>query len=498
MRADTPLSPGAPQRNVYEEAAKNSGFLAPGYLALVTEAHNSGEVEGKKSKFGKSLNFENATPDLNHIVFKSQVPLTQKASGEGLYEWNASSPNTVELVSVLPGTETSAIEPDLGGFRNYRNAISSDGSRIIWTGGEEEQGGILYMTDVVKHETVQISAATEGLSEPDEEQLVEGLGEARFQAASADGSKIFFEDPWPLTKASNLNPVGNIAPVDLYEYDVSTKTLTDITADNNVGEHADVVGTIPGASSNGSTVYFVANGVLAPGASKGNCANVLTQEPHATCNLYVSEHQSGPRTTKLIAKLSGDDFGDWGGASIPWQGRPLSDLAYVSASVSSSGNFLAFMSNRSLTGYDNEDLTSKATGERLDEEVFLYDASAGRIVCASCNPSGRVRSACSRPKKPAKERACSWTARDFGGVTKARLASPNTGWPARSQDGPRSSANPRPGTPSTSRDTCPTPGDCSSTRPTRWSRRITTPRRTSTSTSLRDSKAAGNPRAVSR
>jgi hypothetical protein len=49
------------------------------------------------------------------------------------------------------------------------------------------------------------------------------------------------------------------------------------------------------------------------------------------------------------------------------------------------------MSQRPLSGYDNEDVTSKALGERLDEEVFLYHAQeggAGQLVCASCDPSG--------------------------------------------------------------------------------------------------------------
>jgi hypothetical protein len=42
------------------------------------------------------------------------------------------------------------------------------------------------------------------------------------------------------------------------------------------------------------------------------------------------------------------------------------------------------MSDRPLTGYDNIDAVS---GQR-DEEVYLYDALAGRLVCASCNPTG--------------------------------------------------------------------------------------------------------------
>jgi hypothetical protein len=39
------------------------------------------------------------------------------------------------------------------------------------------------------------------------------------------------------------------------------------------------------------------------------------------------------------------------------------------------------MSNRSLTGYDNKD----AVTGRPDEEVYLFDAGTGRLICASCN-----------------------------------------------------------------------------------------------------------------
>ena len=42
------------------------------------------------------------------------------------------------------------------------------------------------------------------------------------------------------------------------------------------------------------------------------------------------------------------------------------------------------MSDLPLTGYDNHDAVSGVA----DEEVFLYDAQANKLVCASCNPSG--------------------------------------------------------------------------------------------------------------
>ena len=46
------------------------------------------------------------------------------------------------------------------------------------------------------------------------------------------------------------------------------------------------------------------------------------------------------------------------------------------------------MSDRELTGYDNVDADPHANGAH-DEEVFLYDTSTGRLVCASCNPHGQ-------------------------------------------------------------------------------------------------------------
>jgi hypothetical protein len=88
--------------------------------------------------------------------------------------------------------------------------------------------------------------------------------------------------------------------------------------------------------------------------------------------------------TTPIAVLSGEDNPDWAkGASV---------LAGLTARVSPGGAWLAFMSDRSLTGYDNRD----AQSGQPDEEVFVYHAQAsesgklepGRLVCASCNPSG--------------------------------------------------------------------------------------------------------------
>ncbi len=404
LRADQPITPGSAEQAIYEEAAANAGYLAPGYIPLVTQLNSA-----THEPFGKSLNFVDATPDLNHILFESEVPLTAGATGAGLYEWSSGSPgHALKLVSVanIGGTEAPASEPSVGAYPNTstpgnsRNAISRDGSRIIFTSafarGEGEVNGAayLFMREPGAAKTIQINAAQgEHVREPTEEERAhEEIDRTRFQTASTDGSKVFFTDPWPLTDNSSLHPTETKQPADLYEFDAVTHKLADLTPDQDVGG-ADVLGTIPGASEDGSYVYFVANGVLAAGATPGNCPETSeSQAPaNAACNLYVSERdatQPAGRKTRLIARLSALDGGDWG---VPLTGKvkPYDNvLTYVTSRVSpQSGEYLAFMSQESLTGYNNKDAT--APGSPADEEVFLYKATTGSLVCASCNRSGQ-------------------------------------------------------------------------------------------------------------
>ena len=383
---DPPLAPEAKEKTMYRRTNATGG-----YEPLVTAGNDTANTP-----FGGKLEFAAATPDLSHVVFGAEVPVLAGAGQAGLYEWDAGG--SLRLVSALPDG-TSAGEPELGDQgRDVRHAISDDGSRVFFTSGGV--GGPLYMRDTVKGETVQVNAA-QGVREPGEEERSEGLDEVHFQSATGDGSRVFFTDSWPLTSESTLEPLeeeeiteGQAAraagrPEDLYEFDVATGELIDLTVDRRAGENADVLGTLPGASEDGSYVYFVANGVLAPGAEPGDCPRTrpLLPHPQAACNLYVSEpdpESPGQRETKLIARLSYEDAGDWGAGNSPLPG----DLGGVTSQVSANGRYLAFMSERELTGYDNVDTNPQAGGAH-DEEVFLYDANAGSLVCASCNPGGQ-------------------------------------------------------------------------------------------------------------
>jgi hypothetical protein len=332
--------------------------------------------------------FQDATPDLSHIVVSSSAALTASAVGSEvghLYEWVGGK---LTLISELPNHGGPAREPSLG-WRGQitRGAISRDGTRIFWEGkapGVRAPG--LYVYNALKGESTQVD-----LAEPT--CVAEGKCESsggEFQAASVDGSKVFFTDGYRLTKDSGSEfKAGEEEPTaeDLYECEVQVAPsgkleckLTDLTPRTRE-EHgpfvsAEVTGDLLGASENGSYVYFAANGVLAPGATRTTCRY---QRRPGTCNIYM--YHDG--VTTLVAVLSNKDAKAWTPATEAE--NPLSSaIVRLKSGVSPNGQFLAFMSHSSLTGYDNEDAN---TGEP-DDEVYLYDGATKHLVCASCNPSG--------------------------------------------------------------------------------------------------------------
>jgi len=306
--------------------------------------------------------------DLGHVVFEEELALTNDApigfpGGDELYE---SAGGQVKLVSLLPdGTPVHGVlagatrnyeaESGLAGDKainlaQFRHAVSTDGSRIFF-----EAEGALYLREDGGN-TVQIDESTgPGNS-----------GGGHFMVASADGSRVFFTDENRLTPDSTAEP----GLSDLYEYDVDSGQLIDLTVD--AVEPAGVLG-VSGASEDGSYVYLVASGALTADAnSHGDTP--IAGEP----NLYLS-HDG---VTSFVATLDlFKDECDWTQKANCAGGELGSGLT---SRVSESGAFLGFNSVRDLTGYDN---TDAATGEP-DIEIYLYDAAVDQLSCASCDPSG--------------------------------------------------------------------------------------------------------------
>jgi hypothetical protein len=350
---------------------------------LLTRAPGYADVpEGTAFGTAAEEGFAGSSGDLAHVIISSQIALTglEEAQGrEELYEWSADRPpgQRLSLVSVLPSG--AAGENAHLGFENTiaRHAVSEDGARVVWSDSVSQH---LYLRDTAKGQSVQLDTPEAQCLAKEECPEQEGKGSAKFQLASADGSRVLFTDGQRLTANAGRTP----GKPDLYQCEIEEVAggkpackLTDLTPAPGPRQGADVQGALLGASEDGAWVYFAANGALGAGASAGDC----TEAGEGQCNLYVSHEGQTPR---LVARVSGADQSDWAalGGSL---------LAKQTARVSPDGRWLAFMSQASLTGYDNEDVTSKAPGERMDEEVFLYHAGeggAGRLICASCDPSG--------------------------------------------------------------------------------------------------------------
>jgi hypothetical protein len=382
----TPLSPWATERTPY--IRESSGE----YLPLVTGCPAMGEAcpstveehadvppgtkfggneENGRLQTGTGAEFKVAAPDLAHVLITAPESLVSGFENEGhtaVYEWNGG--HSLQPVSVLPGGAPVGPTGAAVGQANeiVRNALSVDGNHAFFESAQH-----LYARDLLAGQSVQLDSPEEGVRA--------GNGEAGFQYATPDGADAFFTDAANLTH----NATGRQGKRSLYLCELAGSVdesscaakhaLKDLTVGEG-GEAADVRGAVIGFSEQGSYAYFVANGRLTnngvpvAGAIQGDCE---VQEEGGECNLYLW-HEG---VTSLVAVLAGGDAADW-------KAETGADLSTVTARVSPNGQYLAFMSAQPLTGYDNHDASS---GMR-DAEVFLYDAASGRLICASCDPTG--------------------------------------------------------------------------------------------------------------
>jgi sugar lactone lactonase YvrE len=166
---------------------------------------------------------------------------------------------------------------------------------------------------------------------------------------------------------------------DLYRFDAESGELTDLTPDPSAEFGAEAKGVL-GTSEDGSWVYFVANGVLAPGAEAGNCKATKygsgRLQDSGQCSLYLAHAGSIEFIARLdVGNQEKSDAYNW----TP-QGFDLTnDGSERTARMSADGTTLLFRSQRQLTPYDNHGIPM----------LYLYrHGGSPAIVCLSCNPTG--------------------------------------------------------------------------------------------------------------
>jgi hypothetical protein len=345
--------------------------------------------------------------DTRHLVFRTGVSLlpgvTQTGGPFNLYDLDHGK---LTYVGRIPTGSATNCDDEAGpacvispsgsyaGFNaNGPNAISRDGSKVFFTTPGDTK---IYVREDGKR-TTWISASQRTTPDPN------GTKPATLWTVTPDGSKAFFTSCEKLTDdstaisppGSECNPDSNFnkfgTGLDLYSYDTGSGQLTDLSVDSNVSDAkgADVVGVLD-ASSNGSYVYFAANGVLAPGASAGNCQNSPVNASLA-CNIYLAHGG----TVTFVARLS-EGGSAWSDGENNLDG--FRTVARTSR-VADDGTLL-FGSTSSLTGYDNTETNPEDCGQTYKPgetfyvpgercaEFYRYAPTTEQLTCITCNPAG--------------------------------------------------------------------------------------------------------------
>lgn len=335
-----------------------------------------------------------ASTDLSKIVFQQRANLTPDASPgpqhlQQLYEWTG---GRLTLVDVAPEGTTFEAADSIGAPNYFGSpadsgdvwhAVSADGSRVIFTAGEvavvgesEKAIGQVYLREMDRPRSVEISASQRKVVDP------LGTKPARYWDASVDGSRVFFTSKSELTDDANTGPADNAA--NLYEYDVGTGVLKDLSVDANHGDAngAAVLGLVT-ASEDGSYVYFVAEGAF-DGAAVSGQPNLYVY--HAGSARFITT--LAPATSRAQFELGGDS-GDWYGAQPSYGDSAVGSFGprRHTVRVTKDGTRLAFESELSLTGYDNRPVEPQECENDRCREVYLYDTAKDRLVCVSCGAS---------------------------------------------------------------------------------------------------------------
>jgi hypothetical protein len=300
-------------------------------------------LNGQADLFGQ-------TADAGHVVFGTTERLTPAAllSQRGRLIYDRTGGHTV-LVNV---DSAGALMNLCGGALGYREtwvrrhqgAISQDGSRIFFTvpdPGTIGSGDCAVPYRIYLREnattTTYVSQSQRTVADPN------GTQAAIYQGATDDGSAVFFTSMEALT--DDAEPGSSAL---LYRYDVASRRLALLTP-NPSGETPGVQAVYKMAGD-GSRLYVVATGVLAPGGVDGGPSDPIY-------NLYTYDG----RGFSYIGRVG--------------QYNPLNDKDFNrEARVTEDGNTLVFVSTSSIDG--------AVTGGF--KQVYRYDASTGETTCISC------------------------------------------------------------------------------------------------------------------
>jgi hypothetical protein len=346
-----------------------------------------------------SLLSENATADFSHTVYETNGPKwpsfdpTNEGS-ESLYEYEGVGSQGPRLVALAPGSSTELVSKcgsflAAGGDGAEYGSLSEDGETVYFSAspchaaenaGREVPVVELYVRYeharselISEHSTTECTTTECSTSPP---------SDAEFQGASSDGEHVFFASTQKLTDSASEDAAASaitskckttgLGGCNLYESECpdrcrapAERRLVDVSAGDTSGEGPRVQGGPVAISSDGSHVYFVAQGTLT------SVPNSEGQHPvSGQPNLYVYERDASAPEGRLafIATLSNTDVREWGDG--------LKEV-----NVTPDGSFLVFTSRRALTADDTRPGEGPA-------QVYRYEAQTGELVRISIGEQG--------------------------------------------------------------------------------------------------------------
>jgi hypothetical protein len=342
------------------------------------------------------------TSELSRVVFQGPglwPSLEGGAHGEGVYEYSGAGNSAPVLVGVSGGAGSTALVSACGttigkGSKpdSFYNSLAADGRTVWFTaaacpgGGTGANAGVKVPANEVFERVEQAHGmgtvlASGSAPEPECDAACQAQppGDASYQGAASDGTRVYFTDTRQLTdSASEDRHAGDSATsgcdttaststgCNLYEFvcpnhceNTSEKRLVDVSAGDSSGLGPRVQGVLA-IPPDGSDVYFIARGVLTMGANKAG------QEPvPGGNNLYV--YREGHLS--FIATLVASDHELW-----------QDDEGIGVANVTSDGRFLVFTSHRGLT--------PDATSGEGPAQVYRYDAGTEQLSRISVGDRG--------------------------------------------------------------------------------------------------------------
>ncbi len=338
------------------------------------------------------VNEVGASTDLSTVVLESEdhkLPVcegAQQAFAEtldvgvnGVYQWSTKR-QCLSLVDVESQSEGGGLLSKCGAVLgrgeskassgDMRGAVSADGSKVFFTapdpGYEDSRslfggpgcwnGGTRNPPELYMREdgntTVEVSAPENG-EEPEYPAIYVG--------ASENGAKVFFLTRGELTEEAEKLKTHD---PELYEYDSEApegKRLIRISrGDLESGPVEGRVLSVPAVSADGSTVYFNAEGDLAPGGEHGGLYRYDTDTGQTA---YVAPGQGYPGIFVQETITGGERSRyAWFESEVIDRTMPSLDLE-ASYYTTRDGQFLLF-------------------------GPYRYDAADGSVVCVMCNPDG--------------------------------------------------------------------------------------------------------------